>query len=160
MFYLDVITDYTFPPPYFPPPSLPLCFTLPPPSLPPPPPLRTPLFRSEDAAALEVLLSFHTVAAGTYPLSLTGAHFSQQLYRVDPSGGSLSRDYYRDFYAASFEGGQVTTLGRYASTCSGPNIAARFVRVVWRGAGRPGFRFFFFIRRGYGGVYMLCAGRG
>ncbi|CAN0514800.1 unnamed protein product, partial [Laminaria digitata] len=64
----------------------------------------------KDAAALEVLLSFHTVAAGMYPLSLTGAHFSQQLYRVDPSGGSLSRDYYRDFYAASFQGGQVTSL--------------------------------------------------
>lgn len=54
-----------------------------------------------------MLLSFHTLAAGAYPLSLSGAHFSQQLYKVDPTSGSLSRDYYREFYADSFEDGQV-----------------------------------------------------
>lgn len=54
-----------------------------------------------------MLLSFHTIAAGVYPLSLSGAHFSQQLYKVDPTSGSLSRDYYREFYADSFEDGQV-----------------------------------------------------
>lgn len=65
-----------------------------------------------DAAALDVLLSFHTLAAGTYPLSLSGAHFLQQLFKVDAAGGSLGRDYYRDFYADSFEGGQVRFVVR------------------------------------------------
>lgn len=40
-------------------------------------------------------------------MSLTGAHFSQQLFKVDPSLGSLSRDYYRQFYAENFEDGHV-----------------------------------------------------
>ena len=56
-----------------------------------------------------MLLSFHTLSTGLYPLSLSGAHFSQQLFKVDPSDGSLARDYYRAFYADSFEDGQVHT---------------------------------------------------
>lgn len=63
----------------------------------------------DDPAALEVLLSFHTLDFGVYPMSLTGAHFSQQLFKVDPSLGSLSRDYYRQFYAENFEDGHVRT---------------------------------------------------
>ncbi|CAM9636936.1 unnamed protein product, partial [Ectocarpus sp. 12 AP-2014] len=70
----------------------------------------SPEFPQDDPEALEVLLSFHTLAAGVYPLSLSGAHFSQQLYKVDPTSGSLSRDYYREFYADSFEDGQFTSL--------------------------------------------------
>ncbi|CAM9666230.1 unnamed protein product, partial [Ectocarpus fasciculatus] len=70
----------------------------------------SPGFPQDDPGALEVLLSFHTLAAGAYPLSLSGAHFSQQLYKVDATSGSLSRDYYREFYADSFEDGQFTSL--------------------------------------------------
>ena len=52
-------------------------------------------------------MSFHTLAKGSYPQSVNGAHFSPQLFKVDPAGGTLSRDYYREFYAEAFVGGQV-----------------------------------------------------
>lgn len=73
----------------------------------------------DDPAALEVLLSFHTLASGVYPMSLTGAHFSQQLFKVDPSVGSLSRDYYRQFYAGNFQDGHVrTTRAGITAVCA------------------------------------------
>lgn len=65
----------------------------------------------------EVLLSFHTVAKGKYPQSLSGAHFSQQLFRADPADGSLARDYYRDFYADNFADGQVRAIQSSSISC-------------------------------------------
>lgn len=54
-----------------------------------------------------MLLSFHTLANGEYPQSINGAHFSQQLFKVEPSEGTLGRDYYREFYADEFIDGEV-----------------------------------------------------
>ncbi|CAM9284405.1 unnamed protein product, partial [Phaeothamnion confervicola] len=62
----------------------------------------------------EIKYAFHAVAKGTYPRSLCGRHFSQQLFRTE-GGGVKSHDYYDDFYQQAF-------TGAYLESAAGPPL--------------------------------------